>query len=620
VSGFFGMLASRGERVDENLLHRAAAALSFRGPDGSNIWNWEEFGAAFTLLRTGPGQQAAHQPVVLDGRYHLLGDVRIDAQKELSASLQEAGDEHQEFGSSEDLLLRAWRGWGAGCLEKIIGDFSFALWDSTEKTLWCARDFIGPRPFFYAQSGGQFYFSNTLQVLCGVPDLSLELDEIYIGDFLREGFCKDPARTVYQKIHRLAPGHLLSFCNGGLKIRRFLKIPFEEPLYLADPNEYLEMFRELLREAVRDRLPRGKAGLYLSGGLDSSTVCAMASRVSLERRQGDREDTEQLKGFTISWRELFADAEPEYAARTAKYLKLSHEVLQDPLPVPQGNGSLTLLHTVEPSGEIFWATAVGNYRRMAQHARVILGGDGGDDILTGQSWPFLQTLWNKKELSRMVQLYGKYILRHGKFPPLRGGFRGKIKSLWRGEAGSKDSPRWINPDFEKRQQLQQQTPREKEISAGESHPLHPLAFATLQNGYWGDVLEREDAGSTGVLLQPRAPMLDLRVLRFELRLPAVPWCMDKYLTRKAMRGFLPEQVLARAKTPLLQDPLETILARNNWRPNLTFEPPASLGKYVLTAKWRETLESSQGSIRVDNLRPLFLAYWLKDIENSQSIQ
>src|ERR1700682_1602648 len=221
------MLASKGERVDQNLLIRAAEALSFRGPDGSNIWNREEFGAAFTLMRTGPGQQAAHQPVVLDGRYHLLGDVRIDAQKELLASLKEAGDEDQEFVSSEDLLLRAWRGWGAGCLEKIIGDFSFALWDSTEKTLWCARDFIGPRPFFYAQIGDQFCFGNTLQVLLGVPNLSLEFDEIYIGDFLREGFCNDPERTIYQRIRRLAPGHVLSFCNDELQIRRFLKLPVE---------------------------------------------------------------------------------------------------------------------------------------------------------------------------------------------------------------------------------------------------------------------------------------------------------------------------------------------------------------------------------------------------------
>jgi asparagine synthase (glutamine-hydrolysing) len=609
MSGFFGMLESKGERVDQRLLNQAVAALSFRGPDGSNIWNKEEFGAAFTLLRTGPRQQAAQQPVVLDGRYCLLGDVRIDGQKELLAEIEEVGDEEQPSGTHEELLLRAWRQWGPGCLGKIIGDFSFALWDSVEKTLWCARDFIGPRPFFYAQAGGQFYFSNTLQVLRSLPNLSLELDEIFIGDFLRKGFCEDPERTVYQKIRRLAPGHLLSFCNGELQIRRFLKLAVEEPLYLSDPNEYSETYRKLLREAVQDRLPQGNTALYLSGGLDSSTVCAMALGVAMERGNEG-----QLKSFTVSWQELFADPEPEYASMTAKYLKLSHEVLQAPLPLPQENGMLTMPHPVEPIGELFWATALGNYRHMAQHARVILGGDGGDDVLTGQSWPYLQTLWKRREFSRMAQLYGQYMVAHGKFPPLRGGFRSKIKSLWRGERAN-DLPRWMNPDFEKSLES-----RQERIPGSEPHPVHPLAYATMHNGYWGSVLEGEDAGFTGVLLEPRAPMLDLRVLRFELRLPAIPWCMDKYLTRKAMAGFLPEPVLARAKTPLLQDPQESFLQVKNWRPDWSFAVPATMEKYVLTVKWRETLQTTQGSICLEDLRPLFLAYWLKGIENSDLIQ
>jgi asparagine synthase (glutamine-hydrolysing) len=607
MSGFFGMLASKGERVDQRLLNHAYAALSFRGPDGNNIWSKEEFGTTFTLLRTGPGKQAVRQPVELDGRYWLLGDVRIDGQKELLAEIEEVGDEEQSPGTHEELLLRAWRQWGPGCLEKIIGDFSFALWDSIEKKLWCARDFIGPRPFFYAQAGEQFYFSNTLQVLRSLPNLSLELDEIFIGDFLRKGFCEDPERTVYQKIRRLAPGHLLSFCNGELQIRRFLKLAVEEPQYLSDPDEYSETYRKLLREAVQDRLPEGKAALYLSGGLDSSAVCALASRVKKERRiEG------QLKAFTVSWRELFADPEPEYASTTAKYLKLSHEIMQDPLP--KENGNFKLPHTVEPIGELFWATALGNYRHMAQHARVILGGDGGDDVLTGQSWPYLQTLWKKKEFSRMARLYGQYMVAHGKFPPLRGGFRNKIRSLWRSEVGNA-SPRWMNPEFEKSLES-----RLEKIPGSEPHPVHPLAYATMHNGYWGSVLEGEDAGFTGVLLEPRAPMLDLRVLRFELCLPPVPWCMDKYLTRKAMGGYLPEQVLARAKTPLLRDPQESFLVGKNWWPDCSFGVTSSMGKYVLMAKWRETLQEPQGCICVEDLRPLFLGHWLKGIENTELIQ
>jgi asparagine synthase (glutamine-hydrolysing) len=173
----------------------------------------------------------------------------------------------------------------------------------------------------------------------------------------------------------------------------------------------------------------------------------------------------------------------------------------------------------------------------------------------------------------------------------------------------------MNPHFEKRLEV-----RQEKIPGSEPHPLHPLAYATMHKGYWGSVLEGEDAGFTGVLLEPRAPMLDLRVLRFELRLPPVPWSMDKYLTRKAMGGYLPEQVLVRAKTPLLRDPQNSFLEERNWRPDWSFVFPRTMEKYVSAAKWRETLQRTQGSICPGDLRPLFLAYWLKGIENTELIE
>ena len=613
MSGFFGVVMARGERADQTLLNRAAEKLRLRGPDGSNIWVREEFAAAFSFLRTSPAKQAEQQPMVLDGRYHLLGDVRVDGQKELLARLAQEGEEDEPFVNHEDLLLRAWQHWGAECFEEVIGDFSFGLWDSSEKTLWCARDFVGLRPFFYAQASDGFYFSNTLSVLRLVPNLSLELDEIYLGDFLREGFCKTPVRTVYKNIRRLAPGHLLKLRNGIVEIRRFFKLPIEEPLYLDHPNEYLEMYRGHLRQAAGDRLPEGQAALYLSGGLDSSTVCAVASGIALERGEKER-----LKTFTVSWRPLWEDPEPEYAAMTARRLQLPQEILQDAEFVPYDDAGRAMAASPEPSNEVFLAGAIRSYMQIAKHSRVILGGEGGDDILTGQSWPFLKSLWKKQELSRMVQLYGKYILQHGKFPPLRGGFRVRLQGLRGGASQREQTLRWLNPEFEKK--LHSAREDESRAEPLERHPVHPLAYAGLHSGYWGDVLEGDDAGCTGVNLEVRAPMLDLRLLRFLLRLPAVPWCANKELTRRAMRGYLPEAVLKRGKTPLLKDPLEVVLQKNVWRPGIRGKPPEGLEKYVSWAKWQETLLSPPGCIRSEDLRPLSLAYWLKGIENTRLIQ
>ena len=613
MSGFFGVVMARGERVDQALLNRAAEKLDFRGPDGSNIWAREEFGAAFSFLRTGPAKQAGQQPVVLNERYHLLGDVRMDGQKELIVRLAQTGEEVEPVVHNEDLLLRAWQHWGPDCLEAVIGDFSFGLWDSGEKTLWCARDFVGPRPFFYAQTGAGFYFSNTLNVLRLAPNLSLDLDNIYIGDFLRQGFCEDRERTVYKNIRRLAPGHVLKIRNGEVTIRRFLTLPVEDPLYLKDANQYLELYRTHLRQAVDERLLQGNTALYLSGGLDSSTVCAIASGIA-----GERGEKERLKAFTVSWRPLFEDREPEYAVVTAKFLQLPQQILQDSKVLPYDDAGWAMAASPEPSNEVFLSGALRSYRQIAKHSRVILGGEGGDDILTGQSWPFLKSLWQRKDFSRMAQLYGKYLLQHGKFPPLRGGFRARLAALGGGASRPQRTIPWLNPEFEKR--LHSPRPNEGDTKSLDVHPVHPLGYVALHSGYWGDVLEGDDAGCTGAWMELRAPMLDLRVLRLLLRLPAVPWCANKELTRRAMRGYLPEAVLKRAKTPLLRDPLQVVLQENEWRPAIPSQPPKHMENYILWTKWRETLLSPQGSKRSEDLRALSLAYWLKGIENTGLIQ
>jgi len=277
MSGFFGVLRPDGAAINQEWLAQLAAKLSFRGPDGTNVRAQDGWGCSFAFLQTDPGRQALQQPVTLDGRFWLLGHVRLDARDALLHRLSGNGRSPVQGATDEDLLLLAWRQWGEVSLEDLLGDFSFALWDIVEKQLWCARDFIGAHPFFYAHAAGALYFSDTLQVLRAVPGISSRLDDLFIGDFLLDGLCADPTRTVYAGIRRLAPGHLLKYDGGRVEVQRFLQLPIEEPLHLRRPAEYTEAYRELLLQAVRDRMPDAAASLYLSGGLDSGSVCAFAA-------------------------------------------------------------------------------------------------------------------------------------------------------------------------------------------------------------------------------------------------------------------------------------------------------------------------------------------------------
>lgn len=615
MSGFFGILRLDGKRVEEQFLVEIAEALRFRGPDGTSIWTKEGVGGCFARMETGPVRQAGTQPVCLGDRFLLWGDMRLDGLEELLRQLAETQCSLSADASSEEFFLQAWLKWGEGALEKVIGDFSLALWDIKERTLWCARDFIGARPLYYAYVQGVLCFSNTLDILRRVPEISDELDETFLADFFLAGRSMEPSRSVYRDIRRLPPGHLLKFSNGGIAIRRFRTLPIEEPLRLKHPQEYLISYRDLLKAAVADRLPKGATALYLSGGLDSSSLCAVAAEVAEDRGQ-----KEKLKAFTVSWENFFDDQEPSLAKLTAEHLGVAHEVIQVQEAMPFEGADKLETTAPEPGEDFFFAREKRQSQRVASHANVLMVGYGGDDILTGQGWPYLVHLWRSGDWKAILRDFGGYLWSHGRIPPARAGFRGKLSRLTERENPLEGYPPWLNEEFEARVNIKRRWLEFKHRNERQEHPLHPRAYESLHSGYWGGVLEAEDAGWNRVRLETRAPLLDLRILRFQLRLPPVPWCVNKELVRQAMRGILPEAVVNRPKTPLLQDSLEECLKRGEWVPLLPKETPTRLERFVKWNEWCETFHGPKGSLNLIELRPLSLLFWLKAVEMRKWIQ
>lgn len=614
MSGFFGMVRADGQEVSRALLERVAEVMRFRGRDGEGIWTQAGVGIVFSYLKMGPSRQSPQQPVVA-GPYLLIGDVRIDARRDLLGALMREGAEVSCESSSEQLLLHAWQLWGNAALERMIGDFSFALWDRVASCFYGVRDFVGARPFYYARTDTLFCFSNTLETLWCVPEISRELDERFIGEFLLYGYCADPTRTAYARIRRLPAGHILRYEKQTVQVKRFLTLPVEEPYRFARPEECLELYREVLREAVRDRLPEGPAALYLSGGLDSGSVSAIAARLA-----ADQNHMNLLKAFTVSWRPLFDDPEPHFASLTAEHLGLEHHIFEEKEYYPFAQGNLQEHRpSPEPDAEAFSARAHGNYLAIARHAPVVLSGDGGDDVLSGQSWPYFKKLWSSGEWQELLKTVGRFLRDHGRLPPLRAGIRVKLREFLGGNREDRRLPEWLNAEFAARNGLGEKGDA-AETLVSTHHPIHPQAYAGLHRGYWASVLESEDAGNTGVALETRAPLLDLRVLRFLLRVPPVPWCANKQLTRRAMQGDLPEAILTRLKTPLLRDPLEVCWGNGTWSPETSAKPPAVIHRFIVWEKFVETLKYSKGYSYTRILFPLAFLRWVKDVENDYKIQ
>jgi asparagine synthase (glutamine-hydrolysing) len=437
MSGFFGIVRTDGAAVERRFLEQVAQRLRFRGPDGAVTSANAGLGICFTHLETGTRHQSRSQPVRLGERYTLLGEVRLDARKHLVEELRKNRLAATQETSDEELLLLAWSVWGEGALTKILGDYSFAIWDAAQKSLCCARDFNGPRPFFYAWRNGVFCFSNTMQALRMVPEVSAELDDAFVRDFLLEGICNDPERSVLRDVRRLPAGHILQWNEESVHVRRFLHLPVEEPLRLKEPGEYLENYRELLVQAVADRLPEGNVSLYLSGGLDSGSVCAAAARMAAASANSSK-----LKAFTISWNPMFDDPEPGFAGITARHLWLTHEILGE--DTVHSLGAVAAEPTPEPTSDLFHDRACGIFKKIAAHSPVVLSGDGGDNVLTGQAWPYFLHLRARGDWREIARSFGGYFGEHLRLPPLRGGFRGKFRRLFGGVPAAPEVPSWLN--------------------------------------------------------------------------------------------------------------------------------------------------------------------------------
>jgi asparagine synthase (glutamine-hydrolysing) len=303
----------------------------------------------------------------------------------------------------------------------------------------------------------------------------------------------------------------------------------------------------------------------------------------------------------------------------AKFIGIPIEIQSGAFRLPFAGWDEQLPPMPEPCHDPFRLLYVEQNQRIAQRARVVFNGYGGDGVLTGQSWPYFLYLIRRRRFWNLGKSFGGYVLKHGRIPPLRGGFRSGLKKWLNPPDPMARYPKWLPPDFEKKMDLRNRW-RELQQPFESTHPWHPKAHAVLDSLYLSSVLESEEPTWSGVPLVSRAPLLDLRVQRFLMRVPPVPLCLDKELLRRALRGLLPGDVLSRPKTPFQGDQVAMQIERDLWSPLPLSAPSPAIHKFVVWQKLSEVLENSPIRFPWANLRPISLMYWLRAIESGQGIQ
>jgi asparagine synthase (glutamine-hydrolysing) len=605
VSGFVGIVHLDGSPVDLRLLRDLTNFLSFRGPDAQAVWCDGPVGLGHALLQIPSGTPLERQPAQLDDRLWIVADARIDARAELIGELKaksHTADALSLTSSDTELILHAYDIWGEACVEHLLGDFSFVVWDASEKRLFCARDHFGFRLFFYATAGNSLIFSNTLDCLRLHPGISGRLNDLAIADFLLFESNLDLSASTFAEILRLQPAHTLRCEHGKITPSRYWTLPEAAPISYRRPQDCIDAFREVFDSAVSDRLRGNSAGLLLSGGLDSPTVAISARRVA-DRRGG----TLELKAFTHYHETLIPHEERRYAGLVAKSLRL---------PVQFLNGDNCHLYdiyddpefrTPEPTHPAMGHRNADPTKEIAAFSRTGLAGYGGDPALASLLSAHFARLYRKRKFGQMFSDAAGYLAANGRFSRL---YLGTRFQHWFVRNGSEEFPPWMNPDLVNALGLKARW----EFGMKESHAnqsARPEAYDMVAAPYWTSVMESEDASISGYLVEVAYPFFDLRVLRFLLALPALPWCSDKEILRRAARGILPEAVRLRKKSPLIRDPIEMLLRRPESAWVDRFEPVAELQAYVLRERVPTVFESRKPFEALFHLRPLSLNFWLQ---------
>jgi len=547
LSGIVGIYHRNGAPIEQALLQSLVDFLSYRGPDSRECWMDGSIGLGHAMLRTTHESLGERQPASLDGRYWIVADARLDSRAEFISGLQRSGRAVRPNAPDSELILEAYATWGTPCVEHLRGDFSFAIWDARNKQLFCARDHFGIKPFYYVQGENLFLFSNTLNCVRMHPEVSDELNEAAIGDFLLFGLNCDNATTSFRDIQRLAPAHSLSISPEGVKIRRYWAPPTDGRIRYSKPQEYVENFQSLLEAAVADRLRTDRVGILMSGGLDSSSVAAVAKEVSAKGAQ-----TTDIRCYTHVFESLIPDREGEYAREVGEFLRLSVKFMaSDQTQLFEGwdDPEFSL---PEPLEDSLFAGFLDSCRNISADCRVLLSGEGCDNLMGFQMWPYAGDLWRRGEWQRLLTEMTNYLWVRP-FPWR--GIRARFLRLIGKEPGLPVFPQWLAADFAQRMNLQE---RWKEWGEHPKltleHPIHPKAHASLSLPHWAQMFEQENAGWTPYPLEVRYPFMDLRIVNYLLALPPFPWFFEKMLLREAMAERIPERVRMRPKTPLQGEP------------------------------------------------------------------
>jgi len=534
--------------------------LRHRGPDDSGIFIDARAGRValghrrLSIVDVASGQQ----PMTNEDRtLHIIYNGEIYNHAGFRESLEARGHVYQTHCDTET-ILHLYEEHGAECVNYLRGMFAFAIWDQNRRELFIARDRLGVKPLYYAQTAdGSVYFASEIKALFEADAIRAELNNAALPDYLAN-HATSGEQTLFRGIKRLLPGHTLLWRDGKIEINQYWDLSFkrDESDTRSDADCVAE-FRELFRESVRLRLMADvPLGMFLSGGIDSSAIAAVMSGMVAD----------PIKTFSVAFAEREAN-ELAYARLVARAFKTNHhEVVVSPKDFFAALPRL-VWHEDEP---IAHPSSVALYfvsQLASQHVKVVLTGEGSDEMLAGYG-RYRKTILNVK-LGKQYQRFAPEFLRDT--------IRRQIANLSNTSRARQKLSRTfltLTPDIESiyfdnfavfpramqdqlltRELREQNRPdpyrvmRDLLTNAGSASLLDQLLYVDTKT-YLHELLMKQDQMSMAASIESRVPFLDHKLVEFSAALPErmkLRGGTTKYILRESMKDVLPEAILSRPK-------------------------------------------------------------------------
>ena len=554
IVGFTTFCKPRKE--GEVLIRGMAGLLEPRGPDAEGFYVDSHITLGHKRLSIIDLEGGIQPMGIENGRYQIVYNGEIYNYIELREELQSKG---RVFSTQSDteVILHQFAVDGVECLHRFNGMFAFALWDRDERRVFFARDRIGIKPLYYCIRDRELIFASELKALLPYPSVSRDIDFLSLSKYLTFSYIPAP-HTIFKNIHKLEPATYALFDKNSLTKKRYWDIPIRDnPVRSQTSDECAADILELLGDSVAKRLRSDvPVGVFLSGGIDSSTLTALACKTSGKK----------IHTFSVGFEESSYD-ESAYAKQVSELYDTEHhhEVLSLRNAVEMLPRVMSILD--EPFGDSSILPTYLLSQFTSEHVKVVLGGEGGDELFAG--YPSFLAHQIMERLSILPPTWRDGLIRLAKKIPVShryasagfliqqffkgAGISSEIRFLiWMGAFGNEGKQQLLSGDI--KNVLSMQNTYEDVINyvrqSGLLSDFERLLYLCMKLYLQDGVLVKVDRASMANSLEVRVPFLDHSLVEYVSQISSAyklkGWT-SKYILKKAVKGLLPKKIIQRRK-------------------------------------------------------------------------